>query len=182
MAEHYTEEWRPVVGYNGAYEVSSLGRVRRVLGPWCVNKHGRCLRARHNKGYTAVGLSHKHTKRQVFVHHLVLEAFVGPRPDGYQCDHINCIRDDNRPANLRWVTPQENTRAMFERRGGYPCHQGVKNPGAKLNEEQVRYIRSMHQSGAHRWKTRVARELGVSQALVSRIVHGVAWTHLQESN
>ena len=42
------------------------------------------------------------------VHRLVLEAFVGPCPEGLQCDHKNRVRDDNAATNLRWVTQKEN--------------------------------------------------------------------------
>jgi len=42
------------------------------------------------------------------VHHLVLEAFIGPRPSGYECNHKNNIKSDNRPKNLEWVTHAEN--------------------------------------------------------------------------
>ena len=42
------------------------------------------------------------------VHRLVLAAFVGPCPVGYQCAHLNNVRDDNRVENLAWVTPKEN--------------------------------------------------------------------------
>lgn len=46
--------------------------------------------------------------RTIPVHVLVLEAFVGPRPDGHEPDHINFDRHDNRVENLRWVTVSEN--------------------------------------------------------------------------
>ena len=46
----------------------------------------------------------------LYVASTVLEAFIGPRPPGYQCDHINRIRDDDRMVNLRWVTCSDNNR------------------------------------------------------------------------
>ena len=46
----------------------------------------------------------------IFVHHAVLLAWVGPRPEGYECDHLNGNGADNRLENLEWVTPEENRR------------------------------------------------------------------------
>lgn len=51
------------------------------------------------------GESHKR-----YVHHLVLETWVGPRPDGHEADHLNFTPNDNRTNNLEWVTPKENKR------------------------------------------------------------------------
>ncbi len=46
----------------------------------------------------------------ILVHHAVLLAWVGPCPEGYQCDHLNGNNVDNRLCNLQWVTPSENQR------------------------------------------------------------------------
>jgi hypothetical protein len=60
-------------------------------------------------------------------HILICTAFHGPRPDGYQCDHINGIPTDNRACNLQWVTPAENIRRAkllreLRKRGLHPEH------------------------------------------------------------
>lgn len=44
----------------------------------------------------------------IYLHIAVCLAWNGPRPDGYECDHINGIVSDNRASNLQWVTPEEN--------------------------------------------------------------------------
>ena len=91
------ERWKPVVGWEGFYEVSDWGRVRRIVG-----QH-------RSGGYPAVTLSipGRPTKR-IRVHLLVLEAFRGPRP--YRCEalHGNDIAYDNRAVNLRWGSRREN--------------------------------------------------------------------------
>lgn len=91
------ERWKPVVGWEGFYEVSDWGRVRRIVG-----QH-------RSGGYPAVTLSipGRPTKR-IRVHLLVLEAFKGPRP--YRCEalHGNDIAYDIRAVNLRWGSRREN--------------------------------------------------------------------------
>ena len=114
------EHWRDVVGYEGSYQVSDHGRVRSVARPIATSFKGapriKPVRERILKytldraGYPTVSLysGGKSTRRQAKVHRLVLEAFVGPAPDGTICCHWNDIKADNRLANLRWDTPSAN--------------------------------------------------------------------------
>lgn len=111
------EIWKDVVGWEGFYKVSNLGRVRslnrRVKGRlryWKSIK-GRILVLRYDKdGYLTVHLrdSDNNKSKLCKVHRLVAEAFI-PQIDGKNnIDHINSIRDDNRVENLRWCTNKEN--------------------------------------------------------------------------
>lgn len=104
-----SETWKPIVGYEGIYEVSSQGRVKnakteRILKTWSSGL----------SGYTKVELSKGGKAKPFFVHRLVAEAFL-PNPDKRksQIDHINFVRTDNRVSNLEWVTPEENIRRMW---------------------------------------------------------------------
>jgi hypothetical protein len=111
------ERWRPVVGYEGLYEVSDTGRVRS-LGRVDVLGRPRAPRLltlqRDGEGYLKAvltplgrnGVAAVTVQERVNV--LVLEAFVGPRPNGHDSCHENDIPDDNRLANLRWGTRSEN--------------------------------------------------------------------------
>lgn len=62
--------------------------------------------SKNSKGYLRVGIGGK----RYFVHSLVLEAFVGPCPEGFECNHKDRNRSDNRLENLEWVTHQDNCR------------------------------------------------------------------------
>lgn len=126
------EEWRPVLDYEGWYEVSDQGRVRRVAKSWPGIEVPYILKGQtSNVGYCMVFL-YRHSKfKNVTVHSLVLQSFVGPRPAGHDADHINHIRTDNRLSNLRWLNSFDNS-----------SHPGETHGFAKLTDEDIRIIRS----------------------------------------
>ena len=103
------EQWRQVVGRDG-YEVSDQGRIRsldRIVHTANGQQRryrGNTLQAwvRSDSGHHVVSLGHCDRR---YVHTLVAEAFIGPRPAvGMECRHLNGDPSDNRPANLAWGT------------------------------------------------------------------------------
>ena len=101
------EEWRAVKDYEGLYEVSNIGRIKS-LNYNGTGKEGLLKQQSNHKGYKTVMLRKDNKGKTFKVHRLVAEAFI-PNPENKpQIDHINCIRDDNRVENLRWVTGKEN--------------------------------------------------------------------------
>src|SRR5574343_443937 len=99
-----SEVWRVCASFPN-YEVSDLGRVRRCTPG--VNTHvGRIIVGYHDfNGYRCVLLQREAGRSTQKVHRLVVEAFVGPIPDGMQVNHKNGIKDDNRACNLEIATP-----------------------------------------------------------------------------
>ena len=109
------EEWLPVVGWEGMYEVSSAGRVTSLprLSPdrWgglrMYPAEPRLLKVQSGR-YPQVLLCDGKRRSRKLVHQLVLEAFVGPAPEGMECCHLNDDGFDNRLSNLRWDTRTAN--------------------------------------------------------------------------
>lgn len=120
MEKLFKEEWRPIKGYEGLYEVSSLGNVRSVGHNVCFLNHRKCadfhrdgklLKLTVNKqGYCVVGLYDASIKKAKLykVHRLVAEAFIPNVENKPMIDHINTIKTDNRVENLRWCSQKEN--------------------------------------------------------------------------
>lgn len=110
-----TEEvWKPVVGYEGYYEVSNMGKVRSLdrdiyckAGGHYIKK-GRILKQGNSRGYKIVKLIGKSQFTYKFVHKAVAEAFI-PNPDNYpEVNHKDETRDNNRVGNLEWCTKKYN--------------------------------------------------------------------------
>lgn len=138
------EEWRPVVGYEGVYSVSSLGNVRRdKQSPGAVR--GRILKASEgHRGHLEVDLSNGSHSRRYLVHRLVLEAFIGPCPEGKEALHGDGTPGNNRVANLRWGTKHEN-RMDSVRHGTHAnakkthCKEGHLLSGPNLRVKPTKY-------------------------------------------
>jgi len=170
------EEWRPVVGYGGVYEVSNLGRVRS-LDRWVrVNSGRRRTGVRYfspaqtgkNKKYKRVLLRNPDKQRPV--HQLVLEAFVGPRPENCQVRHLDGDPSNNRLDNLAWGTKAENEADKIKH-GTLLC--GTANPSSKLTDADVLAIRA-----SNKRQIDLAQTYGVSQAVISAVRLRKIWKHV----
>lgn len=153
------EVWRPVVGYEGLYEVSNMGRLRSLRAWW---DGPRIMRLKPRKLYAYVETQLTDARGVTthrLVHRLVLEAFVRPPEPGEEGDHKDLNPANNALDNLQWVTPQANK----EKR---------RYPKARLTAEQVRAIRE--RDGKHR---EIASEFGVTKTVITRIKNGegYAW-------
>lgn len=103
------EIWKPVKGYEGLYEVSNLGRVRRL---WPISGHYRMLKTfvrNHEQGYWAVNLSKGGKMRTLSVHRLVAEAFI-PNPNNLpEVNHKDENKSNSHVENLEWCTAKYNS-------------------------------------------------------------------------
>ncbi|WP_238908124.1 NUMOD4 domain-containing protein [Achromobacter ruhlandii] len=169
------ETWKPVPGYAGLYEVSDRGNVRSLarsrhtvqgLQRW----HGRMLRRfTDNTGYWYVNLSNGRAAKKTAVHRIVLLAFVGPPPDGYQACHGDGDRKNACLANLRWDSPVSNAADRVLHGTNLD---GERNPHAKLTADQVDEIRSRSESSLS-----LAPIYGVASSTIRAIRLRTNWRH-----
>jgi hypothetical protein len=176
-----TEIWKPIPGYEGYYDVSTEGRVRG-LARSITTKAGytkswpaRDMIPRLNKdnGYPQVMLWRDGRGWTVYVHKLVAETFLGSRPDGKQCGHLDGDKRNARLSNLAWVTPAENREHQNDHG---TSRRGERHQYAKLTEEQVREIRRRFDAGEPR--KAMAREYGVSWRNLYNIARRESWRHI----
>lgn len=168
------EQWLPVLGYEGRYSVSSLGRVRSETRS-CPGKLGstRTLRGRlmhptpDSSGYLQIVLGDGQRGRCFKVARLVAEAFIGPRPAGLQVCHNDGVRTNNEVKNLRYDTREGN--AADRLKHGTHCR-GERGFWAKLTRKQVTSIRADVRSCR-----RLAKLFGVHHSTVSAIRRGKTW-------
>jgi hypothetical protein len=112
------------------------------------------------------------TARRITVHKMVMEAHVGPRPDGMEINHKNGCKTDNRLENLEYVTRSQNIRHAIST-GLIPSQAGQRNNNSKLNAEKVGEIRSMAAKGLT--NVAIAKIFGVHHGTIGRIVNGETW-------
>lgn len=158
-----SEEWRPVPEFD-AYEVSSLGRIRRVT-PACGATVGKCLKpTRMKSGYMLVTLRKDGKSTYKTVHSIVAAAFIGPRPPGLDVRHGDHVRSNNRADNLEYGTRKENMEDSAET---FP--RGETHHSAKFSDAEVvaalAEARSIGSAAA-------ARKYGMSQTYLCNVRAG----------
>ncbi len=179
------EEWRAVVGYEGFYEVSSLGRMRSIdrdvpttnrYGPYVAHWRGKMLTHRIDAagaGYAYTSLHRDGRQKKVNVHVLVLEAFRGPRPSSaHEACHDDGDKANAKLSNLRWDTKAGNWADKW-RHGTATA--GEKSGTHVLTEEEVRWILESRQSSLA-----LAPVFGCASSTIRAVRLGQNWGHLKE--
>lgn len=165
------EVWKDIPGYEGQYQVSSLGRVKslsRIVNGKChytdkpftrrtkdiILRPGRYCKS----GHVSVVLGNKVNGQPV--HQLVMRAFIGPAPTGQEVLHLNGDPTDNRIENLRYGTRTDNIIDVYR--------QGKK--WRKLSITDVQRIREELEEG--KLQKDIAAEFNVCLSTISAIKRG----------
>lgn len=164
------EEWRPAVGFEGLYSVSSFGRVRSepravVEKTGAVKRlRGREIKPRVNRGgYLCLAFCVNGQRVPVRVHGVVALAFIGPKPsERHEVAHNDGDRTNNRASNLRWDTRTGN----FADKVTHGTHnRGERHPNSRLSNAAVAEIRASKIAA-----DQVARVHGISLEHAKRVL------------
>ena len=167
------ENWNAVVGFEGVYEVSDCGNVRRIArGKGAVLGKNRKLVNRG--GYRQVILSAGNKVTLHWVHRLVAFAFLGPPPSPVaHVNHLDGDRANNHLSNLEWTSASGNLAHAY-RIGRRSVSETQRS--RVFNEEDIRAIRKLSEDGAR--TAVIAGMYGVTRASIGAIISRRTWAHV----
>lgn len=161
------EQWKDITGWEGYYQISNLGRLKSLKRPFVTQD--KILKACIDKyGYPFAGLF-RNGKRLACpkIHRLVLEAFVGKRPFGKECRHLDNNKTNNRLDNIEWSTHELNESDKYV---NDTIMRGSKNGYSKLTEIKVVEIRRLWNTGRYtQWG--LAHKFNVGQFCIWCVIH-----------
>lgn len=170
------ETWKSVVGFEGAYEVSSLGNIRILRRSVLYTKprsksyskeiYSELLKPiKYSNGYLCARLIDNDGKPKIVgVHRVVAEAFLINLDNKPHVNHLDANRGNNCAENLEWCTPAENVRHTFAIGRG---RVGENHPNTKLSSTHVLEIRESLRRGIQ--GRQIAKIYGVSDSVISSI-------------
>lgn len=177
-----TSEWRTIPGFDPRYEVSAVG----VLRSWAARgrpSHGGNGWAKAprivkggigNHGYRQFGiLTDEGRFISIYLHQLVLAAFVGPPLEGQVTRHLNGDSSDGRLENLAYGTPAENN-ADTDLHGRRP--RGETSGKSKITNAIALAIIERYSSGESQMS--IAKSYGMGQSAISSVIRGETWSHV----
>jgi hypothetical protein len=178
------EAWKDIVGYEGLYQVSDIGRIKslervRINGrKWKT----RILKFKINKnGYHFVNLYKNGKGKSFYIHRLVLITFIGICPEDMEACHSNGDKTDNRLSNLRYDTKSNNMldavkHGTHHKTLGQTWTRGEGCGTSKLTTKQVLEIRYLYETGKYIQKE-LAKKFDVCRPQISRIINKKTWAH-----
>jgi hypothetical protein len=182
------EIWKNIQGYDRIYQISTYGEIRSLDRTVMSGKNrqtfvqGKKLKpVRMKSGHLQITLCKNGVEKTKLLHHLVLETFVGPCPEGMECRHFP-DRDpsNNRLDNLLWGTRQENRNDMKFHGTNLGCKgntKGERQHLSKLTSEQIIDIRKKYASGKFTQK-QLGELFGVDKTNIGQIVKRKTWAHV----
>ena len=170
------KELRDIPKFPG-YSITRDGRVWSEPTRGQGGHDGKWLKSCKAKtgGYLVVSLYREKKRYYQYVHRLVLETFVEPRPDGMECRHLDGDPTNNHVENLQWGTRLENVQ---DSRQHGTLVMGETHGMAKLDENNVHLIRAWLKAGY--LQREIAKAFGVTKRTVRRIKTGKSWGWLSE--
>lgn len=180
MAHNYSdfnaELWKDVVGYEGLFQVSNYGRIKRVGRLDGKMRFSGEIRKpqKHKDGYLQVDLQRSSHR---LIHRLVAESFLGVHDD-LEVNHKDGDRTNNHLSNLEFVTSEQNRIHSYTVLGALNKKaRGEQQHLSKLTDDKVRQIRKMKQEGYT--NEQLAKIFNVRHTTISAAYRGATWKHVK---
>ena len=166
------EVWKDVKGFEGFYQVSNIGNVKRLISERVFAERliGRTI---DRYGYVKRVLCKNGKMFHFTEHRLVGVTFIDNPENKSTINHINGVKTDNKVENLEWNTNLENKQHAIST--GLTDLKGTKHPKCKLTEKQVLEIRKI---GFSETRTYLSKKYGVSRNNILGIIRGQNWSHI----
>jgi hypothetical protein len=169
--EIVNEIWKPIIGYEGLYEISNYGKVKSLI------RKGRpkerfLIQTDDNNGYLNVTLYKNKNPKTFKVHKLVLLTFIGKCPENKESCHNDGNRYNNFIGNLRYDTRKNNAEDRIKHG---TSRLGMENNKAKFNNEQIIEIRKSNLKTIE-----LAKKYNVERHAISNIKNRKTWRHINE--
>lgn len=160
----YNEVWRNVIGYEGIYRVSNLGRIKSV-------KKDLILSPKHNHdGYLRIQLWRNCKAIFVSIHRLVAEAFINNPENKPFVNHINGTKCDNTVENLEWCTQKENIQHAWKEGLSKRQYNSKLSKSVDQLDLNGNYIKTFPST------MEVERQLGIYHSKISNACNGKTYT------
>lgn len=168
------EIWKVIPGFDGRYEISNQGRIRRVFERFkkLSQKEPFLKPSQDTAGYLRASLMRDGKLFRSGVHQLVALVFLGPCPDGFEVNHKDRNKHNNCIGNLEYVTHADNM-AHARKTGLWKTARGERSGNHKLTEVQVSFIKSSNLT-----QRKLAELFGISQIAIYYIKSGKNWSHV----
>ena len=155
---NYTNEiWKDIKGYEGLYQVSNLGKVKRLVGKGC--KKERIIKPNLVRGYCQVRLSKDGTVKPLYLHRIILETFNPVEGmDKLDCNHRDENKENNCLNNLEWLSHKEN------------LNYGTRNERAAATLSKA--VRCIDDKKIFPSMTEASRQTGISNCNISQCCNG----------
>jgi hypothetical protein len=179
--ENQFEIWKDVVGYEGIYQVSSFGGVKRLSRKvnhcngkqWLLNEK-QLKQSFDFDGYLHLSLTKDKIRKNYFVHRLIAISFIPNSENKIQVNHIDGCKSNNFISNLEWATLSENRQHAY-RTGLQKGAIGNKQKSSKLNNEKVLEIRAI---GKNKTLLELSKIYNVKFQTISKVLNRNTWKHI----
>lgn len=176
-----TEQWKDIPGYEGFYQISNLGRVKRTAAEKGT-RIGRIVTPnKGGDGYQTVRLSRNGVKKTYSTHRIVAIVWIDNHNNYKQVNHKNGNKLDPRAENLEWCTAKQNMVHARDVLGVTfstgTTIRGTDNGNSKLSDDDVVKIRELYETGrfTHR---ELAEIYGVNSSSITRAINKKSWNHI----